>query len=297
MCIQHNGLPKQSRTRQQLAIADPQAKSLLIQNISMNWVGGTRTRRRGGQPQPATQQNKYFARLRSDQWAKRTFRKRICRKLEHAHLSIAHCSSQPTNFPTSNISIQQSPLEPSPQTTLPKSQRRSAKRYNQTDIVSHSKSFVRQYSSPTAEPFAPTPEFPSRNPRKLFRKGEPGFGGLDSAVDIQTKQTQDLGITDLCKEARPTKPCNQGGKECDRRTENTAFAGREQERTSGREPTQQHRFVSSHDESSNFAEYVSPRATLNLNWKAYILFPYRIPVDKSRVRARGKEMQGAMFVL
>ncbi|KAF3307815.1 hypothetical protein TWF173_002306 [Orbilia oligospora] len=262
----------------------------------MNWVGGTRTRRRGGQPQPATQQKEYFARLRSDQWAKSTFRKRICRKPEHAHLPLAHCSSQPANFPTSNISIQQSSLEPSPQTTKPKSQRRSAKRYNQTDIVSHSKSFVRKYSSPTAEPFAPTPESPSRNPQRLFRKREPGFRGLDSAVDIQTKQTQDLGLTDLCKEARPTKTCNQD-KECDRRTENTAFAGREQERTSSRELTQQHRFISSHGESSSFAEYVSPRATLNLNWKAYILFPYRNPADKSRVGARGKEMQGAIFVL
>ncbi|KAF3162955.1 hypothetical protein TWF106_003373 [Orbilia oligospora] len=262
----------------------------------MNWVGGTRTRRRDGQPKPARQQKEYFARLRSDQWAKRTFRKRICRKLEHAHLPIVHCSSQPTNSPTSNISIQQSPLEPSPQMAQPKSQRRSAKRYNQTDIESRSKSFVRQYSSPTAELFAPTPEFPSRNPQRLFRKGEPGFGGLDSAVDIQTKETQDLGITDLCKEAGPTKTCNQGEK-CDRRTENTAFAGREQERTSGRESTQQYRFISSHVESSNFAEYVSLRATLNLNWKAYILFPYRNPVDKSKVGARVKETQGAMLVL
>ncbi|KAK6514180.1 hypothetical protein TWF506_008591 [Arthrobotrys conoides] len=238
----------------------------------MNWVGGTRARRRGGELKPAAQQKQYFARLRSSQTA-----------------------NYPINEPC--LKVQKHISEHLPRITPLKSRKHSAKRHNQSVIIeSHRKSFARKDGKPVTKPFVLTLEASYETPRRVFRKEKFGFGGSDRTVDIQTINTQDFGlsITDLYKEVSPTQICDQA-KGCYRSTANTAFE-REQNQISDRKSTRQRHFLSRHGKPPTISEYVNPSATAKLNWKAYILSPYRNPVDKSRAGLIGQKSQGAMLV-
>ncbi|KAK6339530.1 hypothetical protein TWF718_008935 [Orbilia javanica] len=161
----------------------------------MNWVGGTRARRRGERLSRATRQQEYFTRLRSNQQARPTLQGITPGKSEYAGQPFtAHRSNR-----TGHQRTEKSTPEPLPRIAPPKSRKYGTGKEGRNLSVERPGEWFTRSSTPITKPLAP-------NQRRPSREGKTSFGGLESVVDMPINEAEDTGpsVIIICQEATIT---------------------------------------------------------------------------------------------